>query len=142
MNMAQQMVPDSTMLKQAEALDVSATLQAKLRQRIVDFLEVSGSSQSGFATDVGCSPSSLSSFLNGERAMTLEEVLYSAHAIGMTLGELDAPNGEKPISILVYLKKLEYLYQSDREMFQYFTGLIDTWLNLSKNYQPSAPGQT
>ena len=141
MNMAQGLrsAPTGAIAEQTGALDLTASLQIKLRKRIVDFLDVSGTSQSGFATDVGCSPASLSNFLSGERGMTLEEVLNSTHAIGMTLGDLDSPEGEKPISILVYLKKLEYLYQSDKEMFHYFTGLLDTWLNLSKNYEPGSP---
>jgi len=144
MSMAQQMgtAPTGMAAKQAGTLDYTAALQAKLRKRLVDYLEVSGVSQSGFATDVGCSPSSLSTFLSGDRLMSLEEVLNSAHAMGMTLGDLDLGSTEKPISILVYLKKLEYLYQADKEMFQYFTGLIDTWLNLSTNYESGAPAQT
>ena len=129
--------------RQAGTMDFTSSLQAKLRKRIVDYLEVSGASQSGFANDVGCSPSSLTTFLNGGRCMSLEEVVSSTQAIGMTLGELDgSPGSEKPIPILVYLKKLEYLYQADKEMFQYFTGLIDTWLNLSTNYEPGTPAQT
>lgn len=109
-------------------------IQKRLGAIVAERNELGEISQRGLAKALGCSPTTVSYLLNGQRSLSEKWIEKFCKILDVSLSDLDSPElpPREPKSLREIYAKINRLYESKSPGFRLLQGLVDLYLDLER----------